>query len=601
MCGIAGIMTRDTPPDRQLLKRMLETLRHRGPDDSGIYCEGNVGLAQSRLSIIDLAHGHQPLTAAPLALVANGEIYNHVELRQALLSRGRRFSTQSDSETILHAYADAPQNFVQTLHGMFAFALHDASKRTLTLARDRLGIKPLFYHLDGSRLTFASEIKALLAALPTAPDIDPAALHQYLQNQFSTGRSTIFHGIKRVLPGEIITFDRHLNAKHQRYWQATDIRPREIDFETATEEFDSLFEIVMREHMRADVPFGLFLSGGTDSAILAAMLTRLHGHRLSSWSIGFRGVKMKDELNDAERIAKQFGTDHHAIQLDANDIFQRIPYSIWCADDLMRDYANMPTSILAERAGAELKVVFSGEGGDEVFAGYRRYRPSIEQKLKNWLYPGSGGFRTRGHWHGRWASRVFGDRLKASAEAMRAAFIEAWQATPHDWSDIQRRQYVDLTTALPDNLLVKADRMLMGFSLEGRVPFLDHRIVEFGLGLPDDLKIRDKQGKWFLKQWASRFLPADHLWQKKRGFHVPIDEWLRGDAFEQIATALLNNDAIGTWFDRKGLTRMFESHRRNHRLSREIFSILQFAIWHRIFIEGNGEAPPPNADPIAWL
>ncbi len=601
MCGIAGILTTGKTVDPTALQKMAQVLRHRGPDDHGIWHDGHIGMAQTRLSIIDLAGGHQPLINSPLTLAANGEIYNHIELRETLEQRGRRFATHSDSETILHSYAVDNAGFINDLRGMFAFALYDTNRRQLTLARDRLGIKPLFYCITGGQLIFASEIKAILAVLPQTPELNPAALHQYLQNQFNTGRDTIFRQIHRILPGEIITIDDQLQLQQRRYWSATKIQPRETDFPTAQAEFNSLFDEVMTQHMRADVPFGLFLSGGVDSAILAAALTRLQSKPLRSYSIGFANVEMKDELDDAQRIATLLGTNHQAIRLDARDIFNRLPHSIWAADDLMRDYASLPTSILAEHAARELKVVFSGEGGDEVFAGYRRYRPGIEQAAKNLLRPGSGGFRTRGQWHDNWANKVFGDRLKAANNTMREPFINAWRETPKSWSNIQRRQYIDLTTALPDNLLVKADRMLMSFGLEGRVPFLDHRIVEFGLALPDNLKIESRQGKVFLKRWAEQWIPKNHLWQKKRGFHVPVGEWLHGDFLDKLIPTLKNNPAVQEWFQPRQLDNLLATQQTKGKLSREVFTILQFAIWHQIFIENNGAQPDKNIDLLTFL
>jgi asparagine synthase (glutamine-hydrolysing) len=261
----------------------------------------------------------------------------------------------------------------------------------------------------------------------------------------------------------------------------------------------------MREHMRADVPFGLFLSGGLDSAVLACQLQAQGAGRIHSYSVGYRGTAMAHELDEAQRVADWFGFEHHALELELDQVFARIPHSIWAADELMRDYACLPTSILAETAARDLKVVFSGEGGDEAFAGYRRYRPTaLERWGKSLLHPGSGGFRTRPQWSRRWMRRLFGPALANADGRARQPFIDAWQSTPSGWSDLQRRQYTDLVTALPDNLLVKTDRMLMAFGLEGRVPFLDHRLVEFGLSLPDRLKVRGRTGKWLLRQWADR-------------------------------------------------------------------------------------------------
>lgn len=605
MCGIAGIILRPgRRPEPELLARMSAQLAHRGPDDSGIHCSGAVGLAQTRLSIIGLATGHQPMVSEDgrLALAANGEVYNYIELNAELCAQGRRLRTDSDSETILHAYAAHGLDCLPRLRGMYAFALHDAREERLILARDRLGIKPLFYVRLADRIAFASEIKALLAILPERPRVAPGALRQFLQNQFAAGEDALIAGIERVLPGEALIVDRDLGVRRHRYWSALDVTPRRIGLEEAMVELDGLMHAAMREHMRADVPFGLFLSGGVDSAVLAAMLHAHGAGRIKSFSVGYQGTAMAHELDEAARVAAHFGLDHTPLALRIDQVFSRIPHSIWCADELMRDYACLPTSILAETAGAELKVVFSGEGGDEVFAGYGRYHPRpAERWIKSMLHPGSGGFRTRGQWAGRWSRRLFGPSLRAAADADRAAVLRAWRETPDPWSDMQRRQYTDLITALPDNLLVKTDRMLMGFALEGRVPFLDHRIVEFGLSLPDTLKVRRHRGKWLLKRWAEPRLPPGHLDRRKRGFHVPVGDWLRGEVAEQVGQRLMRSRGVQEWFRTEAIPELVAARQRGQGGGRELFGLMQFAIWHRLFIEQPGLRPAPSEDPLEWI
>ncbi|MBK1724254.1 asparagine synthase (glutamine-hydrolyzing) [Thiocystis violacea] len=605
MCGIAGfIMRSGRRPEPEQLERMSAQLAHRGPDDSGMHCSGAVGLAQTRLSIIGLATGHQPLVSADgqLALAANGEVYNYIELNAELRERGRHPRTDSDSETILNAYAVHGPDAWPRLRGMYAFALHDAPRGELVLGRDRLGIKPLFFVRLPDRIAFASEIKALLAILPERPQIVPHALRQFLQNQFASGEETLIAGIKRVPPGEVLVIDRDLTIRRHRYWSALDIAPRRIGVEEALAELDARMDAAMREHMRADVPFGLFLSGGVDSAVLAAMLHAHGAGRIKSFSVGYRGTTMAHELDEAARVAEHFGLDHTPLELELDQVFARIPHSIWCADELMRDYANLPTSLLAETAGAQLKVVFSGEGGDEVFAGYGRYHPRLgERWVKALLHPGSGGFRTRGQWAGRWSRRLFGPDLTDPAIIDRAPFLHAWRETPRTWSAMQRRQYTDLTTALPDNLLVKTDRMLMGFGLEGRVPFLDHRIVEFGLSLPDSLKVRQHRGKWLLKRWAEPRLPPGHLHRHKRGFHVPVGDWLRGEVAEQVGQRLAHSRGIREWFRAESIPDLVAARQGGHGGGRELFGLMQFAIWHRLFIDQPGLKPAPNEDPLEWI
>lgn len=603
MCGIAGIFLRHGTPDSARLQAAAAALAHRGPDDTGVYVSGRAGLVHTRLSIIDLEGGHQPIRSATeqLSLIVNGEIYNYRELSDELVAEGRRFETRSDSETILHAYAVHGDDFARHLHGMFAFALLDAARETLLVGRDRLGIKPLFYARTPDRFVFASELKALLPLLPFQPEINPRALVEYLQNQFNTGEETIFDGIHRVPPGTWLRVDPDLNIASHRYWSALDVTPRDTAPEEADTEFEALFDQVMTEHMRSDVPFGLFLSGGLDSGVLLAKLREHSTAPLKTYSVGFAGPGLDDELEQARWIAGQFGVEHIPLVLSGDEIFGHLVHTVWAADDLMRDYASLATSLLAQRAAQDLKVVFSGEGGDEVFGGYRRYRQSLERRLKALIRPGSGGFRTRGHWRGSRARRIFGTRLRPLLPLARQPFTNAWGETPPAWSSLQRAQYTDLVTALPDNLLVKADRMLMSFSLEGRVPFLDHRVVDFGLSLPDGMKVSGRAGKVFLKHWAERRIPRDYLYRAKRGFHVPVGHWLRGDFLARLGEKLPENRAIRDWFDPAGVRRLVAEQDRRGNAGRELWGILQFAVWHRLFIEGPADRPSAREDLLDWI
>lgn len=604
MCGIAGLILRQAGVQEAVLRPMVDVLAHRGPDGHGIFVEDSFGLVHTRLSIIDLKGGQQPIRNRDhrLALVANGEIYNYLELRAELEAEGHTFATHSDSETILHAYARDPVHFVERLHGMFAFALYDGARRRILLGRDRLGIKPLFYAVFPDRLIFASEIKAILPLLPKAPEIDPAAFSQFLHNHCCTGERTIFAGVRRIAPGEVVEVDGDLRIRRRRYWSPLETDPREMKEEEAAGEFDELFGQVMREHVRSDVPYGLFLSGGNDSAILLAMLSRLQAQPVRTFSIGYANATMRDELADAERIAHRFGSQHTSIRLRREDFFRRIPHMVWAADDLMRDYASLPTSALSEVAAKELKVVFSGEGGDEVFGGYRRYRQHrLIWLVRDLLAPGSGGFRTRSEWWRRRSRRLLGEELRRESRRFRQPYIRAWQETPASWTHLQRCQYTDMVTDLTDSLLVKVDRMMMGFSLEGRVPFLDHRIVEFGLALPDHLKIHRGNPKVFLRRWAERYLPRDHLYTKKRGFTVPVREWLGGEMLDHLEQKLTHNRAINAWFDTSRFPALFQAQRQWGNASREIFCLMQFAIWHRLFIECPGLRPSSNEDPLDWM
>jgi asparagine synthase (glutamine-hydrolysing) len=602
MCGIAGIILRDASPERSLLEDMGRKLGHRGPDEHGVYLHDQLGLAHTRLSIIDVAGGHQPLFGPDQqqVLVANGEIYNHVELRESLLADGHRFTSRSDCETIIHAYNQSGDGFIDRLQGMFAFCLYDRGRQQVLLARDRLGIKPLFLYRGPQGVFFASELKALLAVLPGSAELDPAGLEQYLQLQFTAGRQTMFRHIERVLPGEMIRIRLpNLETERHRYWSARSVAPRQLELHEAQAQFDQLMHQVMQQHMRTDVPYGLFLSGGVDSSILLALLQRYHSEPVRTFSVAFPGTGTRDQLSTADELARHYGTRHTLLETDREEMFYRLPYVAWAADELMQDYANLPTALLAETTGKELKVVFTGEGGDEVFAGYGRYRMNaLERGVRNLLAPGSGGFRTRGIFRGQWPGRLFGAELGKHAGHWRKVMRSAWSECHADWSAVQRMQYTDISTALADNLLVKVDRMLMGWGVEGRVPFLDHRVVEFGLALPDHLKIHGGQGKFFLRRWASQFLPEQALWQRKRGFHVPVGHWMRDETLERLEPALLKHRAIREWFDGDGIRRLFQRQRRRGDVTRLVWTLFQFAVWFEIMLENRGERPAARQDPL---
>lgn len=604
MCGIAGIVRRGAPVEAEELAPMLDILGHRGPDGSGVFTSGPFGLAHTRLAIIDVAGGRQPMVddADQLAVAVNGEIYNFPELRRELEAQGRSFATRSDSETILHAYAVDRRDFIHRLHGMFAFALVDGARQRLILARDRLGIKPLFYTRLPDRLLFASEIKAILPYLPGAPDLDAAAFSEFLHNAFASGQRTVFADIHRVQPGELIEIDAELRLSRRRYWSTLDVVPREISLDAATEELDFLLRRVMTEHLLSDVPYGLFLSGGNDSAIMLALHARVRSEPLRTFSVGYSDDEIRDELADAERIAGIFNARHSSIHLQPSSLFRRLPLTVWACDELMRDYASLPTSALADTASSELKVVLTGEGGDEVFGGYRRYRKHpLVSLLRAAVAPGSGGFRTRSSWRRRRGRTALGGELLRHDGHFRRPFVEAWASTPSGWSHLQRCQHTDLVTALPDNLLVKVDRNLMAFGVEGRVPFLDSRVVEFGLSLPDGLKVADGSTKVLLRHWAERYLPKDHLYKKKTGFVVPAREWLSGALLDGLESRLTANHAIRQWFDIRRLPALFTAQRRRNQATREIFCLTQFAIWHHLFIERAGARPSADEDPLDWI
>lgn len=602
MCGIAGVFSA-SPVDNTMLDRMAQRLAHRGPDGQGRHVAGHVGLLHTRLSIIDLEGGAQPLKNEDhsLTLVANGEIYNYRELRVELEELGHRFATHSDCETILHAYEAWGMQFLERLQGMFAFALHDARRDELILVRDRLGIKPLYYCHDHRGLAFASEIKALLPWLGK-PEVNPHGLAQFLQSNFACAPQTLFQGVEKLPPGHLARIDSgSMRVEQCAYWSALQVATLDIGLGDALEQFDGLMQDVMNIHMRADVPLGLFLSGGVDSSLLAALLAQRVREPLRTFSVGFPGSSVHNELDAARRVAEQFHTHHSAFEVSADDMLNYLPRSIWAADDLTADYANLPVSMLAEHAGAELKVVFSGEGGDEVFAGYGRYRtPWIRHAWAALRAPGSGGFRSRGIFD-KTRPALFKPELAVAMQSWRRPFQEAWQQAPKHWSRLQRMQYIDIKTWLPDDLLIKADRMLMAWGLEGRVPFLDHRVVEFGLALPDEFKIERRTGKRFLRLWGERYLPRDHLWARKKGFTVPVDDWLRGERLQTLIKVLPESGGIRNWFDPSEVRKLLLAQQQGARHSSALWSLLNFAVWYRIYMESDGSKPAGQTNPLDFI
>lgn len=603
MCGIAGYYLKRPDLSQSRLAEMAQRLAHRGPDGQGFHTVGPIGLAHTRLAIIDLAGGAQPLynEDRTLCLVANGEIYNAPELRQELLASGHHFATHSDCETILHGYEAWGENVLSRLLGMFAFALHDMQQGELVLARDRLGIKPLYYTINQEGFGFASELKALLPLLGQ-PTVDPLGLAQYLQNNFTCAPHTLLAGVSKVSPGELIKIGAEGLRQQRRYWSPLQAKPLDFTLNEALEYFDTLIQEVIKIHLRSDVAFGLFLSGGIDSSLLTALISRHNQEPLRTFSIGFPDTSVHNELTAAAAIATQFATCHTAYEVRAEELLNRLPYTVWAADDLTADYANLPVSLLAEQAAeGKIKVVFSGEGGDEVFAGYGRYRLSpLKRFLTTLRYPGTRGFRPSGLFSNE-TEQLFQPALVETLHRWRTPIAQAWRETPATWTQLMRMQYVDLTTWLPDDLLIKADRMLMAWGLEGRVPFLDHRLVEFGLGLPNNLKIQGKTGKRFLKLWGERHLPKTQLWRPKKGFTVPIRDWLQGERLDKLSHTFAVSPGINAWFQPTGIQHLIKRQRQQGDRSGPLWALLNFALWHRVMIEGGGDPPPTQQDPFSYL
>lgn len=610
MCGIVGIYTPNHSVDSTRVAQMLTRLQHRGPDGQGIFDDRDVCLGHARLSIIDLEQGQQPLKSPDqrYVLVANGEIYNHVELRAVLKQQGAEFLTGSDCEVILPLAARAPEAFIDQLNGMFAFALFDRVERSLLLVRDRFGIKPLYYLQLKDGIAFASEIKALLPLLDTVK-MQAAGVERFLQINFNAGVDTAFASIKRLLPGQALHVDAEGRQTLRNWWSLSEALATQVAFQgsmgEAVEQFDQCLQQSLTEHLRSDVPVGLFLSGGVDSGILATQLgrTSLSSGRPKAWSLGFPSTSVHDEVHAAQATADASGIELALIRMDPSDLFKHWVYSIWAMDELMGDFASLPTLMLADAAAHSHKVVLMGEGGDEVFAGYGRYRmPWLQSAWHALKTPGTGGFRTRGRFDKASLSALLSPSVRAGMKQnWREPFIDAWQAGK-GLDPLTRRQYVDMQTWLADDLLLKADRMLMVKGVEGRVPFLDHRLVLMGLSLPAHLKIQQRLGKQVPRAWLQKHQKAFNASGKKKGFSVPVTDWIQGLSRQKLASALLSSAIIQDVCQVQELAlRLQSSAPIDKSLAEALAVLLQLAVWSKLFLEGDGLAPPYSIDPLDWL
>lgn len=611
MCGIVGIYSPKGTPDLSELQHLTSCLAHRGPDGQGFYQQGPIALGHARLSIIDLEHGQQPLYSqcGRYVLVANGEIYNAPELRAECEAEGYQFSTGSDCEVILALRVADPEHYISRLRGMFAFALYDSHQQCLTLVRDRFGIKPLYYVQSGPRLVFASETKALLPFLSERVDVDVPSLGRFLQINFASGEQTAFRAIKRVPVGGRIDIDLQGSVESRCWWSLREAMTEQRSFQgsmdDAVEAFDEKLQMSLRLHLRSDVPVGLFLSGGVDSGILATELARLPAHAGTprAWSLGFDSDSVQDEASAAAEIALACGLELEVLRVNPISLFQRLVYSVWAADELMGDFASLPTLLLAEAAAATHKVVLSGEGGDEVFAGYGRYRmPRWQRWLNGLRAPGSGGFRTRGRFDRRMPHALIRAGMRDQLLARwREPFIEQWQRGD-GLSVLQSMQYTDMQTWLVDDLLIKADRMLMVAGVEGRVPYLDHELVLFGLSLPEGLKIKGRLGKQVPRAWLQRHQQGINASGRKKGFTVPVADWVRSLDRQALLAVFKRSPLIMEWFDLSVLQASLSLQGPLPKsLIEPLAALVQLAIWEKLFIEQRGCQPPRCVDPLSWL
>ncbi|MBI3507900.1 MAG: asparagine synthase (glutamine-hydrolyzing) [Proteobacteria bacterium] len=574
MCGIAGMMaTVAGGPPATIIERMAAAIAHRGPDGSGTYREADVAFVHNRLAIIDLVTGDQPLReGGGAALVANGEIYNHVELRASLADWP--FRTQSDCEPPLALYRREGLAFAEKLRGMYAIAIHDPRARRLVLARDPFGIKPLYYSQGPEGFAFASEAQALRAAGFGTGRLRTDKRAELLELQFQTGDATIFEGISRLLPGDTIVAagGKVIERRHQAALPAGGPVPR--DHEAALLEFDRVFQDSVLIHQRSDVPYGMFLSGGVDSSAVLAMMARLNERPVRAFTAFFPETGAADERAAARTVAQACRADLSEIPVSAADFWAHLPEIAAAMDDPAADYACVPTWMLARAAREDgLKVVLSGEGGDELFAGYGRYRST----LKPW-WLGGRAMRRRGTFENlgilRADTRGWRDGIGAAETMARDAGRTRLQAA----------QATDIADWLPNDLLAKLDRCLMAHAVEGRTPFLDPKVAEFAFRLPDAMKVHKRWGKWLLRGWLDRSLPAARAFAPKQGFTVPVQSWIAGQG-AQLGPLVAASAAVAEIADRNAVVRLF-AKADGKRAGFAAWTLLFYALWHRRHVQG---------------
>src|ERR1039457_3933056 len=633
MCGIAGILEfgRDARASAAALREMCGVIRHRGPDDDGFYTDGAVGIGMRRLSIVDVAGGHQPISNedGTLSIVFNGEIYNHLALREQLIARGHSYRTHSDTETVIHLFEEYGADCVQHLRGMFAFAIWNRNTRTLFIARDRRGIKPLYYKLTPERLLFGSEIKVLLAHGGIRPEFNRAALPEYLAFGYLSGEESFYNGILKLLPGRTMTIGPEGKAEIRQYWDLDASQPHESRDESYyVQSYRELLEGAVNSHLMSDVPLGVFLSGGVDSSAVAALMTKLRREPVETFSVGYT-EQSYSELPFARAVSDHIQSRHNEVLVSEPEFFGALPHLIWPQDEPIVWPSSISLYFVARLARERVAVVLTGEGADETLAGYTRYAftlknaavdrayrsvvPSVLRRgLRHTVATSSllGASLRRKLEHtflakdgNSWASfyfdnffSAFGDveqeGLLTSEFAREAAPSTAYKNVLDYWERssgelLQRLLYTDIKTYLVE-LLMKQDNMSMAASIESRVPFLDHVLVEFATRIPRDMQIHGLAGKRILKKAVEDLLPHSILHRPKLGFPTPWSGWLAGPRLETIREMLLEPRSMEReLFRREAIETLFREHRAQHRDNYDrIWRLLNLELWHRVCLEG---------------
>ena len=637
MCGIAGFVNGAEGNEfaGRVLGRMMETLRHRGPDDSGVYQDEVISLGHRRLSIIDLAGGHQPMSNedGTLWVIYNGEIFNHAALRPELERAGHRYRTNSDTETILHAWEQYGPDCVLRFRGMFAFAIWDARGRTLFCARDRLGIKPFYYVWRDGWFGFASEIKALLEHPRVSPALNESALGEHLAFGYTSDEGTLFAGVRKLMPGHhlLLRLDgERTEPKIARYWDIPAPGAGGGPGASARQDEDWIAECrqrveeTVRMRLMSDVPLGMFLSGGVDSSVIAALMKRMVSGPVVTFSVGYRESEYS-ELDYARRVARWIGSEHREVVLGRDEFFNALPRLIWHEDEPITWPSSVSLYFVSRLASEHVKVVLTGEGSDELFAGYSRYRfhgwnsrwarrygvlpAAFRKRIRQWIAGssllGAGTRRKLGHTFlgcgGSLESLYLDNFYCAFSPAAQQELLTSGAGAPAyanfrryfdagDGSLLERLLYADQKTYLVE-LLMKQDQMSMATSIESRVPLLDHPLVEFAARLPGEMKLRGATGKYIFKKAAEGLVPREILYRRKMGFPTPLRSWLREAAAAPLFDLLRAPDGLlAAYVDRRALENLIGRHQSGAEDATDrIWRLLNLQLWGEIFLTGRRE------------
>jgi asparagine synthase (glutamine-hydrolysing) len=609
MCGLAGYLGRSAASD-DVLQRMTRALEHRGPDDEGYYRDGPLALGFRRLSIIDVAGSPQPMRTpdGDLACVFNGEIYNFAALRRELQARGHVFRTNGDTETLLYAYREYGERMLEHLQGMFAFALWDRRAQRLLIARDHLGVKPLYYHWDGATLVFGSELKALLPHPALGRELDLDALGLYLERQFIPSPATVYRNVRKLEPGHRLLVEGG-KLSIERYWLPDYSQKLELGEDEALARLEAELRRSVQSMLVADVPLGSFLSGGVDSSLVSALMVDIAKRPIDTFTLGFRGETAVSEHTHAERVSRHIGSTNHVLMLDPADLLSAIDGWVEAFDEPFADPAALPTMCLARLTRKHVTVVLTGEGADEVFSGYGNYRKRVKEEL----ITGPLGGRTSplrfllralpararkdrllkaiGEPLGRryvtipmvfdpaLRTELYSERFRAAQRTSMADYAERFFHECNSAHYIDKLMYIDARLWLPDDLLTKVDRATMAHSLEARVPYLDHRFFEFCARLDPALKQRGRTGKYLLKKLALKLLPPEIVERPKQGFFPPLTEWFAGALKGETHSAMerLNGRGLFRQGALQGLLAEHYSGKRSH--SGRLWALLVLERW----------------------